>query len=134
MLVRCKSKDEYYFKHVGEDMAPPQRQWYFPGPHKSTRRPGFVSCCRGLVFGIHDDANRDDPGKTTSVLNTDVEKPVRHRVGIFIQCGKCSPVEPDASRQQYNVVDGPTLQNPPLVGLAEGWDVELIDACRGQGE
>lgn len=39
-----------------------------------------------------------------------------------------SPVEPDAIRQQYTVVDGPTLQNPPLVSLSRGCDATLIDA------
>jgi hypothetical protein len=113
-------------------MASSQRQWYPSSPHKSIRCPRFVSR-RGLVFGIHDDANRDEPRKTASVLDTDVEKLMGHRAGVLIRCGKgclcCeSLVESVAIRQQNIVIDGPTLQNPSLVVLIEGCGVELIDA------
>jgi hypothetical protein len=113
-------------------MVSSQRQWYLSSPHKSICCPRFVSR-RGLVFGIHDDANRDEPGKTTSVLDTDVEKLMGHRESIFMRCGKgclcCeSLVESVAIRQLNTVIDGPTLQNPSLSGLIEGCGVELIDA------
>jgi hypothetical protein len=113
-------------------MASSQRQWYLSSPHESIRCPRFVSR-RDLVFGIHDDANRDESRKTTSVLDTDVEISMGHRAGVLIRCGKdyfcCeSLVESDTIRQQNTVLDEPTLQNPSLSGLIEGCGVELIDA------
>jgi len=83
MSVRCEYEDEYYLEHIRENMASPQRQWHPSSPHESTG-PGLVSC-RGLIFGIHGDANRDEPGNTTSVLDTNVEESMRHFAGVLIQ-------------------------------------------------
>jgi hypothetical protein len=115
-------------------MVSSQRQWYPSSSHKSIRCPRFFSR-RGLAFGIHDDANRDEPRKTTSVLNTDVEISMGHRAVVFIRCRNgclCCEclVESDAIRQQNNVPDEPTLQNPSLVGLTEGPDVLSLSMLR----
>jgi hypothetical protein len=41
------------------------------------------------VFGVHNDTNGEEPRKTTSVLDTDVEKTLRHDRDAKV-CGVCS--------------------------------------------
>ena len=85
--VRCECQDENYLEHVGEDMAATKRQRYPPGPDESVH--SWSVRCRVLVFGVRNDTNGDEPRKTTSVLDTDVEETLRHDRDIIV-CGEGS--------------------------------------------
>jgi hypothetical protein len=66
-------------------MTTPKRQRYPSSLHKATR--SWSVSCRTLALGIHNDANGDEPRKTTPVLDTDVEKTLRNKVSIFAERG-----------------------------------------------
>ena len=68
-------------------MAATKRQRYPPGPDESVH--SWSVRCRVLVFGVRKDTNGDEPRKTTSVLDTDVEETLRHDRNTIV-CGVCS--------------------------------------------